>query len=168
MARYQYETSPRKIEPRYKSKPNKKKLEVIKNDQKKKSGISKKEHERRKSQLCSVLVIFALLVVISYRNSLITEEFKSIQDLKEDLYSIEKENKQIEVTIEGSQNLNKIEKIATEQLGMQKRTVDQTIYTELPKEDYIESSIQETEEEPNWFQKILNLWLKVNSWGGKL
>ena len=78
MARYQYETSPRKIETRYKNVPNKKKLEVIKNDQKKNNGISKKEHERRKSQLCSVLVIFALLVVISYRNSLITEEFKVI------------------------------------------------------------------------------------------
>ena len=162
MARYQYETSPRKIEPRYKNIPNKKsnkkKLEVIKNEPKKKNGISKKEHEKRKSQLCSVLVIFALLVIISYRNSLITEEFKAIQDLKNDLSSIEKENKQIEVTIEGSLNLNKIEKIATEQLGMQKRTVEQTIYTELPKEDYVESSIQEKEEEPSWLEKILNLF----------
>ena len=162
MARYQYETSPRKIEHRYKNIPNKKsnkkKLEVIKNEQKKKNGISKKEHEKRKSQLCSVLVIFALLVIISYRNSLITEEFKAIQDLKNDLSSIEKENKQIEVTIEGSLNLNKIEKIETEQLGMQKRTVEQTIYTELPKEDYVESSIQEKEEEPSWLEKILNLF----------
>ena len=162
MARYQYETSPRKIEPRYKNAPSKKttkkKLEVIKNEPKKKSGISKKEHAKRKSQLCSVLVIFALLVVISYRNSLITEEFKSIQDLKSNLSNIEKENKQIEVTIEGSQNLNKIEKIATEQLGMQKRTVEQTIYTELPKEDYVESSIQKNEEEDSLFQKILNIF----------
>lgn len=162
MARYQYETSPRKIEPRYKNAPSKrntqKKLEVIKNEPNKKSGISKKEHAKRRSQLCSVLVIFALLVVISYRNSLITEEFKGIQDLKSSLSNIEKENKQIEVIIEGSQNLNKIEKIATEQLGMQKRTVEQTIYTELPKEDYVESSIQGTEEKQNIFQKILNIF----------
>ena len=160
MARYQYETSPRKLEPRYKNTPStkKKKLEVIKNEPKKKQGISKKEQARRKSQLCSVLVIFALLVVISYRNSLITEEFKAIQNLKSDLTNIEKENKQLEVSIEGSLNLNKIEKIASEQLGMQKQTVEQTIYTELPKEDYVEAAIQEQEEEQSWFQKILNIF----------
>lgn len=162
MARYQYETSPRKLDPRYKNTPNtqnnKKKLEIVKNTPKKKSGISKKEKAQRKSQLCSVLVVFALLVVISYRNSLINEEFKSIQDLKSDLTNITKENKQLEVSIEGSLNLNKIEKIASEQLGMQKRTVDQTIYTEIPKEDYVESGTEETEKGTNWIQKILNIF----------
>ena len=163
MARYQYETSPRKLEPRYKNTPNtknkKKKLEVVKNESRKKQEISKKEKARRRSQICSVLDIFALLVVISYRNSLITEEFKAIQSLKSDLSNIEKENKQLEVSIEGSLNLNKIEKIASEQLGMQKQTVDQTIYTELPKEDYVESGIEEEgEENQSWFQKILNIF----------
>ena len=162
MARYQYETSPRKLEPRYKNTPNtkkgKKKLEVVKNEPKKNPGISKKEQARRRSQLCSVLVIFALLVAISYRNSLITEEFKAIQSLKSDLTNIEKENKQLEVSIEGSLNLTKIEKIASEQLGMQKQTVEQTIYTELPKEDYVEAAIEEQEIEQSWFQKILNIF----------
>ncbi len=163
MARYQYETSPRKLEPRYNNKPNnknkKKKLEVVKNEQNKKAGISNKEKQKRRSQLCSVLVIFALLVAISYRNSLITEEFKAIQNLKSDLSNIEKENKQIEVSIEGSLNLNKIEKIASEQLGMQKQTVEQTIYTELPKEDYVEASIKEEQvQEQSWFEKILNIF----------
>lgn len=162
MARYQYETSPRKLEPRYRNTPNnknnKKKLEVIKNEPKKKAGISKKEQAQRRSQLCSVLVIFTLLVMISYRNSLITEEFKSIQDLKGDLTSIEKENKQLEIGIESSLNLNKIEKIASEQLGMQKRTVEQTIYTELPKEDYVEAAIEEEKEEESFWQKILNIF----------
>lgn len=162
MARYQYETSPRKMEPRYKNTPktkkSPKKLEVIKNEPKKKAGISKKEKAKRRSQLCSVLVIFTLLLVISYRNSLITEEFNSIQNLKSNLATIEKENKQLEVSIEGSLNLTKIEKIASEQLGMQKQTVEQTIYTELPKEDYIEASIQEVEEEQSWLDKIINLF----------
>lgn len=162
MARYQYETSPRKLEPRYKNVPNnkksKKKLEVVKNDQKKNQGISKKEQAKRRSQLCLVLVIFALLVAISYRNSLINEEFKAIQSLKSDLTNIQKENKQLEVSIEGSLNLNKIEKIALEQLGMQKQTVEQTIYTQLQKEDYVEAAIDEQEEELNWLQKILNIF----------
>lgn len=159
MARYQYETSPRKLEPRYKTTPNKKKLEVVKNEPKKKAGISKKEKAKRRSQLCSVLVIFTLLVMISYRNSLITEEFKSIQNLKSDLASIEKENKQLEVNIEGSLNLNKIEKIASEQLGMQKQTVEQTIYTELPKEDYVEAGIEnDKENDKNFLEKILSIF----------
>lgn len=159
MARYQYETSPRKIQPRYNQIPKKKKLEVIKNDQKKKSGISKKEQAKRRNQLCLVLVIFALLLMISYRNSLITEEFKMMQNLKSDLANIQKENKQLEVSIEGSLNLNKIEKIASEQLGMQKQTVEQTIYTELPKEDYVEaSSEEEKEEKQSLIEKILNIF----------
>lgn len=163
MARYQYETSPRKIDTRRKnatSNNNKrKKLEVIKNEPKKNAGISKKEKSKRRSQVCTVLVIFSLLVMISYRNSLITEEFKLIQNLKKDLASIEKENKQIEIGIEGSLNLNKIEKIASEQLGMQKQTVEQTIYTELPKEDYVEASIVEEDDlKLSWFQKILNIF----------
>jgi len=164
MARYQYETSPRKIDPRYKnvptSKTNKKKLEVIKTEPKKNPGISKKEKAKRRSQICSVLVIFALLLVISYRNSLITEEFNLIQGLKSDLANIEKENKQLEVSIEGSLNLNKVESIATEQLGMQKRTVEQTIYTELPKEDFVEAIAENEErgEKQSFFEKILNLF----------
>ena len=160
MARYQYETSPRKLEPRYKNTPNnKKKLEVLKSEPKKKAGISKKEQAKRRSQLRTVLVVFALLLMISHRNSLISEEFKVIQNLKSDLTNIEKENKQLEISIEGSLNLNKIEKIASEQLGMQKQTVEQTIYTELPKEDYVEAMIsKESNKTENIFEKIFKIF----------
>ncbi len=161
MAAYQYETSPRKLQPKTKNTPNKKKkqLEVIKNEPKKSVGVSRQEKAKRRNQVCVVLAIFALLIMISYRNSMITEEFKAIQTLKSDLANIEKENKQLEVSIEGSLNLNKIEKIASEQLGMHKRTVDQTIYTELPKEDYVETTIEDNvKEKTSIFQKILNLF----------
>lgn len=157
MARYQYETSPRKLEPRYKN--NKRKLEVIKNEQNKNTVLSKEEKKNRKKQVCLVIAIFALLITISYRNSLITEQFNITQGLKEDLANVEKENKQLEISIEGSLNLNKIEKIATEQLGMQKQTVDQTIYTELPKQDYVEAVIEEdNEEQQSLIQKIINIF----------
>ena len=162
MARYQYETSPRKLEPRYKNVPKKKatkkKLEVIKNEPKKNIGISKKEQQNRRRQISLVIVIFALLLMISYRNSLITEEFNTIQNLKSDLANIQKENKQIEISIEGSLNLNKVEEIASQQLGMQKQSVEQTIYTELPKQDYVEVTIEDIPESQNWFEKILNIF----------
>lgn len=162
MARYQYETSPRKIEPKIKEIPNnkksKKKLEVIKNEPKKNVGISKQEKAKRRNQVFLIVAIFSLLVMISYRNSMITEEFSIIQNLKSDLATIEKQNKQIEIGIESTLNLNKIEKIASEQLGMRKRTVDQTIYTELPKEDYIEATVEEEKEEQSLFEKIINIF----------
>ena len=117
MASYQYGTSPRKLEPRYKT--SKRKLEVIKNEPKKNQKNSKDAKKSKQSQLYLVIAIFALLVTISYRNSLINEEFNSMQNLKQELANVEKENKQLEIGIEGSFNLNNIENIATEQLGMQ-------------------------------------------------
>ena len=157
MASYQYGTSPRKLEPRYKT--SKRKLEVIKNEPKKNQKNSKDAKKSKQSQLYLVIAIFALLVTISYRNSLINEEFNSMQNLKQELANVEKENKQLEIGIEGSLNLNNIEKIATEQLGMQKRSVDQTIYTELPKEDYVEAATEEIKEEKtSWIEKILNIF----------
>lgn len=157
MANYQYGTSPRKLEPRYKT--SKKKLEVIKNEPKKNNILSQEEKKARKKQICLVIAIFALLVTISYRNSLINQEFNSIQNLKEELSNLEKENKQLEIGIEGSLNLNNVEKIASEQLGMQKQTVGQTIYTELPKEDYVEAATEEIKEEKtSLFEKILNIF----------
>lgn len=157
MASYQYGTSPRKLEPRYKT--TKKKLEVIKSKPKKKEQNQKNAKKKKQSQLYLVIAIFALLVTISYRNSLINEEFNSMQNLKQELANVEKENKQLEIGIEGSLNLNNIEKIATEQLGMQKRSVDQTIYTELPKEDYVEAATEEIKDEKaSLIEKILNIF----------
>ena len=157
MARYQYETSPRKLEPNYKTR--KKKLEIVKPEPKKNIGLSKEEKKKRKKQLFSVIAIFALLLTISYRNSLITEEFNCIQGMKKDLATVEKENKQLEISIEGSLNLNKVEKIATEELGMQKQSVAQTIYADLPKQDYVEAAIEEIEkEEESLIEKIMNIF----------
>lgn len=157
MANYQYGTSPRKLEPSYKT--SKRKLEVIENKPNKNNILSKKQKKERKKLICLVIAIFALLVTISYRNSLINQEFNSIQNLKQELSNLEKENKQLEIGIEGSLNLNNVEKIASEQLGMRKQTVAQTIYTELPKEDYVEAATEEIKEEKaSLLENILNIF----------
>ena len=162
MARsYQYGTSPRKIEPNYrprKKTTQKEKIEKANEEQQRINNL-KAEKRRHHKNIAMIVGVFLILLAISYRNSLITEEFKSIQNLKSDLASIEKENKQLEVNIEGSLNLNKIEKIASEQLGMQKQTVEQTIYTELPKEDYVEAGIEnDKENDKNFLEKILSIF----------
>ena len=82
--------------------------------------------------------VFAVLFAISYRNSLINENFAKIKTLKSDLAVIQKENGQLEINIENSLNLQNVEQSAKELLGMQKLNSSQSVYVNLPKEDYVE------------------------------
>ena len=160
--RYQYETSPRKLEPDY---------EPIKEpySKKKSSTISKKaEKPQAKRQLKShfkamvyVLLIFACLFVISYRNSLINESFNKGEALKANLAAIQKENEQLKVNLENSYNLSNIEELAKTKLGMQKLDNSQKVYVSLDKQDYVEQASEEVvmEDNQNWFEKFLNTLL---------
>ena len=72
--KYQYETSPRKLKPEY---------EPIKNDDvKKKSSTLKQKNKKSQKQaklevktIMYIVIGFAILFAISYRNSLITASF---------------------------------------------------------------------------------------------
>ena len=99
-----------------------------------------------------------LLLTISYRTSQINEKFSQIQTLKTELASLQKENEQLEVSIENGLNLNNIEKEAKEKLGMQKLTNKQTVYVQLPKKDYVEPASEEVviEKEKNWFEQLID------------
>lgn len=153
-SRYQYETSPRKLEPKYKT--TKKKV------QKSTLAQRKKELAKRKKQHSKVIfalaVLFIAVFAISYRNSQIDEAFTKSEKLKADYQNIEKENEQIEVGIENSLNLNSIEQSAKEMLGMQKLNNKQTVYVELPKKDYIETKAETTNNSNNqgFFKRIIN------------
>lgn len=105
------------------------------------------------------MIAFALLLTISYRNTKINEEFKEMQSKKTELAALKKENEQLQVTIENSLNLSNIEKQAKEKLGMQKLTNKQTVYVNLPKKDYIESTTDKVSIEKknkNIFQQFVN------------
>ena len=148
---YQYETSPRKLdteyEPRKKKKSTsvqtKKKATTTKN---KKQLEKEKAKEARKTRfliaLNCVLILSALFAVI-WRNSLISQSFAQIQILKSDISELQKENDQLEISIQNNLNLSNIEQEAKEMLGMQKLTSKQTIYLNLPKKDYVEPSTEE-------------------------
>lgn len=164
--RYQYGTSPRKIEPDYNVKtkkvPQKRQLKIVEDLPRQQVKVSK---EQRKIQLrltVTVAGIFLLLLTISCRNSQIDKQFNQIQEQKKQLAALQKENEQLKVSIENSLNLNNIEKVAREELGMQKLTSKQTVYVTLPKKDYVESASEKVviEEEKNWWEeladKILN------------
>ncbi len=157
---YQYGTNPRKLEPEMprKRQPQKRKLEIVEDLPKQDIKISKKQKKKQVKMTVLVIAIFAILLTISYRNSQINEKFDQMQNLKKELSAIQKENEQLEVSIQNSVNYNTIEKLAKEKLGMQKLTNKQTIYIALPKKDYVESATEEVvkEEEKNWFEQIIN------------
>ena len=155
---YQYETSPRKLEPQYQ--PRRNPYEKKKSSTKKLKKVSKQTKKKLKPRVKLVIYIavsFATLFAISYQNSLITESFNQKEDLKENLSAIEKENEQLKVNIEKSLNLNKVEQAAKEMLGMQKLDNSQKVYISLPKEDYIEVPSEEIiiKEDTNFLQKII-------------
>ena len=159
-AKYQYGTSPRKIEPNYNRKnkkvPKKGQLKIVKDLPQQQIKVSKEQRGKQFKMTVTVVGLFLLLLTISCRNSQIDKQFKQIQDQKKQLATIQKENEQLKVSIENSLNLNNIEKVAKEELGMQKLSTKQTVYVTLPKKDYVESASEKVviEEEKNWWQEI--------------
>jgi len=150
---YQYETSPRKLEPQYEPRKNPYEKKMQKNS---KNG-KKKQLKPRVKLVSSIAIAFAILFAMIYQNSLITESFREKESLKKDLATIEKENEQLKINIEKTLNLNNVEQSAKEKLGMQKLDNSQKVYINLPKKDYIESNTEEVimEEETNFWQKVM-------------
>ena len=166
--RYQYETSPRKLKPEYEPKKNpiqKKKSSALKpkKSDKKIKQQEKKDRKKHLKMVSYILLGFSILFAISYRNSLITENFNKTENLKNQLSMLQKENDQIEINIQNSLNLAKIEKSASELLGMKKIDESQKVYVNLPKKDYVEPASEQVKvtEEKNWFQQVLDT---IMSW----
>ena len=157
--RYQYETSPRKLQPEYT--PVKKKY-PRKSTVSKKAMAAQKQAKTSENQNIKIMlyigIIFAILFAVSYRNALVAQKYSELKNLKVQLSKIEKENEQLEVNIESKTNLSAIEKRAEEELGMKKLDDSQTVYVSLDKSDYIESAAESVklEDNLNWFEIIIN------------
>lgn len=167
-ARYQYGTSPRKIQPdetqkqkNRKQKIEKKpKLKIVKDVSRQEIKVPKAQRKRQLKLTLFAVVAFAVLLAISYQNSQINVKFAEMQSQKKELASLQKENEQLEINIENSLNLSNIEKEAKDQLAMEKLTNKQTVYVRLPKKDYVESATEKVviEEEKSWFEKVAD-WI---------
>lgn len=156
---YQYGTSPRKLSYQDEIHTRKKEynLSTNKNIKRKKKSLNQKI-----SFVLYLAIGFSVLLAVSYRNSLITEEFNRKQNLKEELSKIEKESQQLQVGIESSLNLNNIGQSAKEMLGMQKLENSQKIYISLPKKDYVEAATEEVkiEVDKTWYEKVIDGFVK--------
>lgn len=161
-AKYQYGTSPRKVEPkeqpRTRKTEKKQSIRIVKEVPRQEVKISRKQREKQIKLTLTVLGIFVVLLTISYRNSQINVQFNQMQDQKKQLASLQKENEQLKVGIANSLNISNVEKEAKEKLGMQKLTNKQTVYINLPKKDYVESVSEKVvlDEEKNWFDQLIN------------
>lgn len=159
-AKYQYGTSPRKLEPDYtrktSQKPKRKPLKVVKELPRQQIQISKEQRKKQMKTTVTVVGLFLLLLTISCRNSQIDRQFDQIQDQKKQLAALQKENEQLKVSIENSVNISNIEKVAKEELGMQKLSGKQTVYVTLPKKDYVESASEKVviEKSKTWWEKV--------------
>ncbi len=153
---YQYETSPRKLQPEYEPKTKKKNVskKASKASQNKKA---KKQAKYSYKPVVYIAIGFAMLFTISYRNSLINESYNEKESIKSQVSAVQKENEQLKVGIENSLNLSSVEKAAQETLGMKKLDNNQKVYLDLQKQDYVESSADEViiEEETSWLEKII-------------
>ena len=124
---YQYETSPRKLEPEY---------EPIKRDYPKKSTakrVSRKEQAKLTKAMYRRIIFYVVigfigLFIISYRYSMIDDTYVALTKKKSELEAIKKENAQLEANIESNLNLNKIEEEATNALGMKKLSAEQRLH----------------------------------------
>ena len=153
---YEYETSPRKLEPDYETTSNKKTKtrKKVKNSKNSSANYSRKTAK----YIVEIIFAFAILLTISYRYAIINAKFTAKENLKSELADIQKQNDQLQVSIEKGTNINNIEQQAKEKLGMKKLDNSQKVYVSLPKEDYIESSTEEvtTGEEETWWQALMN------------
>ena len=159
--KYEYETSPRKLKPELlppKTAPKKKKSTINVKKAKKDAEEAKKEIKKRVKLTTYICLGFAMLFAMSYRYSLINEQFGNVQELKKQLSTIQKENERLQIEVESDLNLNNIEQSAKEMLGMQKLDNRQTIYIALDKKDYVQPAVQQVvlTEEENTAQKVIN------------
>lgn len=172
-AQYQYGTSPRKYEPEYKTKKvtetkqnNKKQNKKLAQKSEAKKRIEKqkvkkaKERKSRTLQVAIVLTIFGMLLAVSYREISIMEMFNQKKNLETQLSAIQKENGQVEKSVkqeESKLDWNNIQKIATEQLGMEIKTGTPV---DLEKSDNVETTSKLIKEEKvNIIEEIISYFI---------
>ena len=153
MARYQYETSPKKEVEHIKANSKK-----VKKDNKAKAKAMAKicAKAKRKTVIYSILAILVLFALV-YQYANISQTFHEIQKTKSQIAAIQKENEQIESEIQSGLNMEKVEQKARA-LGMQKLDASQTRYVSLNKQDYVYSGLSQNnvKSEKSFFTKIID------------
>jgi cell division protein FtsL len=161
LASYQYETSPRKYKTTYDDKPIKKQLKKPNNKKqktlKKKKIMQKEIKMAQRKMMLYLATCFLLLFGLIVLRAQVNQNFNQIQRLKAQVVELQKENDQLQVSVQNDLNISSIEQNARDNLGMQKLTSSQIRYVSLNKKDYVAPSVATVKiEEENIFTSIFN------------
>ncbi len=129
----------------------------------KKQLTEKQLKTRAKAEIAlKVILILGIFFVMTLKDSEKDQLFTQIKTLKTEITQLNKDNDQLEISIQNSLNLNTIEQAAKDLLGMQKLTAKQTRYINLPKKDYVEPRVEEVvvEDKKNILEKIIGIFKK--------
>ncbi|MBE7042976.1 MAG: hypothetical protein E7399_05720 [Ruminococcaceae bacterium] len=108
-----------------------------------------KQHEGLKKisgrLIGNLLLICVFAFLILFRYSAIVERDHELSVLKQERDAITDENKRLQVEIDSALNLDNVERVAMNELGMGKPEKYQTIYVNIQGDDYVEVA-EEVEE----------------------
>jgi cell division protein FtsL len=88
--------------------------------------------------ILSVLICFSIAFGIMLRYVAITEANNKVSSYKRQLSQLQRANEQMQVELDRSIDLKKVEEIAKSKLGMRRPEKYQMVYVELKKNDYAE------------------------------
>ncbi|AEV69001.1 cell division protein FtsL [Acetivibrio clariflavus] len=108
----------------------------------KENKVLRQKKEQRANNKVKVKVVFAFMVLfalsglVMYRYALITDLNYKINSKMIELNEIKNENTRLGVKIERELDLQKIQKFAEENLGMQKPDKSQCVFVKVPRSDF--------------------------------
>lgn len=154
---YQYETSPRKLEPDYRNPPKKKKTNPV---QVKKKQVKKVAQPRTKKKFkmsfemkffVNSMLFFSIIFAIIACQAMVEQRYKERESLKQEYNELlSKRNMANEV--------NQDVRMVASDYGMQTKSAT---LINLETSDYIETSAQQVEEESGFFESILHWWNEI-------
>ena len=102
--------------------------------------------------IISIVIAFAMIMIMTYRFNIISEKNLMSQQLKSDLEAAESNLLASKIAVEQNTNMDYIEAYAKQKLGMQKPTSSQTIYVDTSNI----TQVVEVNENLNVIEKIIN------------
>lgn len=150
---YQYETSPRKLEPEYQNKPKKKPVTKSKKAPQKVKGKSKIRKKRKMSFeakfFFNSMLFFAIIFAMIACQAFVKQRYKEKENLKKEY------NQLLTNSMVAKEANDDTRRIASE-YGMQTKSAT---LIDLGTTDYIEVSSDEGETQESFWDKIVN-WFK--------
>ena len=152
---YAYDLSVPEIKPNYM--PNKKEFKIVKAPKKVESATNTQNAKKTKVQpksklslILSVVALFAMAIVVSYRYNVISEKNLELQRLKLEQVTANSELATTEVAVRSIIDDDTVEAYAKQQLGMQKPEKSQIVYINSNYETNVEEIAHS-----NVFEKVI-------------